>query len=175
MICTACLLGSALSAESIGDVEFQFPPSNYEWKLFIDHDFYSEFRKDEEEFSEESEALVKIFTHREGDALELFVAAQFQNNDEEDELDTLMSAQKEIDESLNCFLPNHHWQLLSFEESKEEGFCEWELNDAFLDLVHGYSRVLQKDGITTVLFYLTTAVRTEYNRVIWSNILKQAH
>jgi hypothetical protein len=196
----ACLAASPLLSETIGDVEFQFPPSNYEWRLLIDNDCFGNLFVDDEDFDEDEsyedvfegdegeetdlEALIpkmQFYTHREGDALELFVAMQVSiGEDEEDEDDatTLMQAQKEIDKFVNRFLPNHQFVLIKLEEKETEGFMEWVFSDGLQDLMHGYTRGFAKtaDGkkTFTALGYSTTAIRTEHNRMLWTQLLNQA-
>lgn len=184
-IYATCLLSLPLAAETIGNVEFQFPPSNFEWKLladdhnrFCDDDGKEEFSIDEDEdFPCENEQIFKFFTHREGDALELFIATQMpdtaEDDDEDDEPDTLFSLQKRLDETLNQYFPNHKLILLNVTNNCDEGFAEWELNDGAQDVMHGYSRAFKKNGSLTVLCYLTTAVRTESNRFLWTQVLDQ--
>lgn len=174
----ACLWGAQLPAETIGNVEFQFPPSNYDWKLFMDENFFQVHLSPDESVGEGLEedcedCLVKLFTHREGDALELFMALQLTDEDEDDD-DTLLAVQKQLDESFNQYFPNHRLSLLQLTEMKGEGFMEWELRDLDCDLLHGYGRGLKKDGKSTSLFYFTTALRTEHNRALWTQVLNDA-
>ena len=181
MIFAVSLLATRLGAETIGNVEFQFPPSIHEWKFFVDDRFYSQIFAGEEGFSEdekeETSPLVKVFTHREGDALEIFCAMQVAA-DEEDEEDTdeetLASIQQDLNEHLNRLFPHHRVTLLSLTEWKDDGFCEWELHDGSVDLMHGYTRGFKKDNTFVVLSYLTTAARTEYNQALWTNVLNEA-
>lgn len=200
-LCAVCLLGGPLVAETVGNVEFQFPPSNYEWRLFADDSsFENNFMDDDEDFDlpsdyqwgtplddDKEDSLdvrpnVKLFTHREGDALEIFVAYQDNDpdcDDEEDEVDTLESVQMEIDQELNQLLPNHRLILRSLVDNKEDGFADWELNDGTQDIMHGYTRIFRIKGADGVerfimLGYLTTALQTEHNRSVWTNVLNQA-
>lgn len=200
-LCAASLLGGPLMAETVGNIEFEFPPSNYEWRLFADDStFENSFMDDDdddfdlppdyqwgtsldndEEDSLDARPNAKIFTHREGDALEIFIA--YQDNspdyDEDDELDTLESIQMEIDQGLNQFLPNHQFILRSLVDTQEEGFADWELNDGIQDIMHGYTRIFKINGDEgasrfIILGYLTTALQTEHNRLVWTNVLNQA-
>jgi hypothetical protein len=212
-LCTACLLGSSLAAETIGNVEFQFPPSNYEWRVLVDDSILENatlFDGDDDDFYEDDEddfvsstdyqwgtplddeddddfvgekSRFKMFTHREGDALEIFVAYQdndpMDEDDEDDKLDTLESVQEELNHSINRYLPNHKFIIHSVIDTDEDGFAEWELNDGIQDIMHGFTRVIKTkvDGemkSLTVLGYLTTSVRSEYNRSVWTNALNQA-
>lgn len=186
-IYAACLWGMQLSAETVGNIEFQFPPSNYDWKILVDSQFYNDALfsreeddflgdEDDDEFFEENNHF-KFFTHREGDALEILIVLQtpVDEDDEDEEIDTLFTAQKKIDKWLNRYLPNHRLDLLNWEELKENGFVDWELNDGQLDLMHGYVRHFKKDDDTCILFYLTTGLRTEYSRAIWIQTLNNAH
>lgn len=198
-LCAACLLGGPLAAEAVGNVELQFPPSNYEWRLFADDSILgSSFFDDEDDFDvppdyqwgtplddeeEDCDAKpnFKMFTHREGDALEIFVAYSSDPDcdEEDDEVETLEIAQMEIDQILSQFLPNHRVILRSVVSDKESGFVDWELNDGMQDIMHGYSRIFKAkrdDGVERliVLGYLTTAIQTEHNRSVWTNVLNQA-
>ena len=198
-IWAACLSVSPLLSETIGDVAFQFPPSNYEWRLLFSSDSFGNLFAEEEDEDEDFElypdtfewgetendvSLAKLFTHREGDALELFAAMQYViDNDDIDEneegLDTLERAQKEVDQLLHSVLPNHRIVFLNFQDGENEGLIEWALNDGLQNLMHGYSRFFtqtEADGqkMVTLLGYLTTAVRTEYNRSLWTQVLSQA-
>lgn len=174
-IYAACLLGSGLSAETIGNIEFEFPPSNYEWNVLADDQFYSDFFG-EGEAPPDNEASAKFFTHREGDALEILIASQFQgdDDDDDDQMSTLVAIQKELDETLNSFFPNHRLVALNYLESDTDGFFEWELNDGSVDIMHGYCRAFLEGNRYTALSYLTTALMTDHNRAIWTNTLNQA-
>lgn len=203
-ICAACFVGSSLAAETIGSIEFQFPPSNNEWRIFVDDsiienglfsddDDDEDFEisadyqwgtplDDEDDFDYEPSRF-KLFTHREGDALELFIAYQDNSpegdEDDDSEIDTLETIQKELDESLNKYLPNHRLIIHSVTDNRTDGFVEWELNDGIQDIMHGYTRFIMKKtgddvGSITMLGYLTTSVRSEYNRALWTNALNQA-
>lgn len=202
-ICAACFVGSSLAAETIGSVEFQFPPSNNEWRIFVDDSiiensaFFDD--DDDEEFEisadyqwgtplddeDELESVpsrFKLFTHREGEALEIFIAYQDNSPDwdeEDDEVDTLEAAQKGLDESINKYLPNHRMILHSLTDRGEDGLVEWELNDGIQDIMHGFTRIFAtKVGgdleSLTILGYLTTSPRSEYNKALWTNALNQA-
>lgn len=176
----ACLLGAQLSAETIGNVEFQFPPSKYEWRLFMDENFFQVHLAPDECIGEGMEEdcedyEVKLFTHREGDAFELFMALQLSDSGEDDdEEETLATAQKELDEAFNQYFPNHKLSLLQLTDRNDEGFIEWELRDLDCDLLHGYGRGFTKEGKNTSLFYFTTALRTEHNKALWTGILNDA-
>lgn len=216
-MCAACLLGSSLTAETIGNVEFQFPPSNYEWKLLIDDSSLDQFigsyvdddfdddedddlaykwgtdddddddYDDEEDFDDEEESfsqfLYKVFTHREGDALEIFVAHQsFDSDDDFDDLDkgnfyNLETAQEDLNTTINRLFPNHKVILHAIEDHQTGAYVEWELNDGTQDLMHGYTRVIfvNENGVprVTSLSYFTTASATEYNHHVWTNVLNQ--
>lgn len=176
----ACLWGAQLPAETIGNVEFQFPPSQYEWKLLMDENFFKIHLADDEILGEglEEDAddyNMKMFTHREGDALEIFLAFHIGDADEDDgEEDTLLSAQKDLDAGFNQFFPNHRMSLIQLTDMNGEGFVEWEFTDQLSDLSHGYGRCMKKEGKTTLLFYSTTALRTEQNKALWTQVLNDA-
>jgi len=198
------LLAGTLVGETIGNLEFDFPPSKYEWKLLLDSntfDFSDDDDDDDDDFSSsdyqwgqpvdasgedldaESPSL-KVFTHREGDALEIFVALidtdPEADDDDEEEPDTLEEIQAQIDEALNEHFPNHRMILISATETDDGGSAEWELSDGTNNLMHGYTRYfeIKKGGdleALAFLSYLTTAEHSEYNRSLWTNVLNQAH
>ncbi|MBU6384050.1 MAG: hypothetical protein KGQ49_05425 [Verrucomicrobia bacterium] len=175
-IFAACLLGSQLSADIIGDVEVQFPPSNYEWQVLIDQDYV----KDLVPYCPTEEmGQFQVLTHREGDAFEIFIALQAPVDEEEDEEDceseSLACCQQEINEQLNRYLPNHQFVLLNLNDSNNEGTLEYALYDRSVDLMHGYARHFQKDGTSIFLLYQTTALASEYNKAIWTRVLNEAH
>ncbi len=174
----ACLWGVHLAAETIGDVEFQFPPSNYDWNLFVDDQFFKEWPSDDEGDLSLDKTLLKLFTHREGDALELFIAIQSpkeeDDDDEEDEFNSLEATQEFLDTYLNLYLPNHKLVLSDWNNLAAEGFVSIELRDSQNDLMHGYLRSVEKNYVNTCLLFLTTAIRTESNRALWTQTLLQA-
>lgn len=178
-ICAACLFGTQLCAESIGNVEFQFPPSNYDWKILMDNQSAEAFFGADEE-GDCDDCHFKLLTHREGDSLEVVIAMQSpidsdnDEDDDEDEPDTLAAFQEELDENLNQYLPNHRLVVLQLEDFGDEGFLEYELNDGSVDVMHGYARYFQKGDSATFLLYLTTALQTEYNRAVWTAVLNDA-
>lgn len=180
-----CLTFGPLAAETVGNVEFQFPPSNYEWKILFDQGFFIDKGIVDEDEDRLDTPEMKVFTHREGDALELlFVLNDREYADDEDddeEMDTIEIAQKELDEELNQFFPNHRLILnyLKDDIENENGFLEWELNDGNIDIVHGFTRAFMSTddrGVKslTMISYLTTAVKSEYNRIVWTDVLNQA-
>jgi hypothetical protein len=199
-------MGSSLTAEIIGNIEFQFPPSNNEWKILLDDSILEKIPSfediDEEDFQLRSDyqwgeplsnedvedvlvsqpSRFKTFTHREGDALEFFVAYQDNNpewDEEDDKIDSIESAQKNLDEWINAYMPNHKFVLNSLLDSDDESFGEWELNDGTQDIMHGYTRILKarvngEVKSVTLLGYLSTALLTEHNRSLWTNMLNEA-
>ncbi len=184
-IWAACLISGSLTAEIVGDVEVQFPPSNYEWRHFGDVPGLTiswddeEWIDDEEEEEECDAPLLSYFTHREGDALEIFVSTQFETDEEESEgeEENLESAQNEIDQILNQFLPNHKFVLNRYVDlGNDEGFMSFEFNDGAQDLIHGYVRAFhdQTEERMAVLIYLTTALKSERSEMVWTEVLNQA-
>ncbi len=184
----ACLIGSPLLAETLHKVEFQFPPSNSEWKLLVDIDQDTPFVFQVEE-SEEVETVngveeeettttvknrFKVFTHREGDALELFTVVYVEVDNEGDEPENQEMAKKQMEEMLNNFLPNHRFVASQIEGSETDGLAEWAVNDGEQDMFHGYARTIKTSEGCYGLNYLTTAVKSECNRALWLDILNQA-
>ncbi len=185
-IAAVSLISCQLTAETVGNVEFQFPPSNYEWKLFVDETFFIDdedtFLADDEEAEEETDHL-KVFTHREGDALETLAVMFISEEDldeEEEELDTLELAQKNLNETFNRFFPNHQIIINALTDNGEDSFMDWELNDGTQDLMHGFLRAHTtknesgKTQTVTLLNYSTTAPKSEYNQWLWKEFLSQA-
>lgn len=177
----ALMVSGPLLAETIGNVEFQFPPSQFEWKLLVDKDTVCNLFKCEDEAEEESDDFecigFKMFTHREGDALEMFMAMQIKD-DEEDEIQTLESVQRLMNETYNRFLPNHKFIVQSYQEDERGGFVEMEFNDGVQDVMHAFTRSLvvktEEGKLQTILSYMTTAQRSEHNRILWTDVLNQA-
>ncbi|HSX11765.1 MAG TPA: hypothetical protein VLF94_08630 [Chlamydiales bacterium] len=177
-ISAASLMASPLLALTIQNVEIPFPPSNYEWKLLADEktlDFSFMMPECDPDNS------FKVFTHREGDALEIFIAAVFNDTDDTDEAEeeTLETSQKLIDETINQYLPNHRLIANKVAEDDNGGFAEWEWNDGDQDVMHGFTRVMESQNEggrkVVVLGYSTTALKSEYNRTLWTDVLNQAH
>lgn len=189
-ISAACLLASPLLADASGSVEIKFPPSNYEWRLLLDSDsLYDSYKEydDGEDLSEKTEeedlhveGTFKIFTHREGDALELFstFVVDEPEDDEDEETDALEAAQQRIDKALNQFFPNHRFILNMLSDDEESGFAAWEFHDGTQDLLHGFTRSFQhtigEENKIVVLSYMTTAAKTECSRMVWTEVLNQA-
>ncbi|MGB7978082.1 MAG: hypothetical protein WCF19_02850 [Chlamydiales bacterium] len=187
----AGLIGAPLAAETIGNIEFQFPPSNYEWKLLVDQEFFFDYCRDNDDQGDEEilpeESLdcddedleMRIFTHREGDALEVLIAINDSciDDEEEDELDTLEIVQKQLDEMINQFLPNHKVIITNYSEHQDSMFVEWEIRDGSQELFHGLARGLRekKEGMQNfaLISYHTTALKTEANQHIWTEALNQ--
>lgn len=177
----AALAASPLVAEKIDNVEIQFPSSNYEWKLLLDFNQNSFSGAVEEEEGddislESMSALpsVKIYTHREGDALETFSISWIKEEEEESENETLETIQKQIRDRLGLFFKNHTVKILACEELDTECFAEWELNDGTQDLLHGYVRGFKSEEKCVVLSYMTTAPHSDQNRALWISTLNQA-
>lgn len=173
----ACLIGSHLQAESIENTQFEFPSSHYDWNLLLDHTLDHLF--EDEDDDENDTFQMKVYTHREGDALEFFFAVSVTcsaDGDEEEEVDTREIVQSEINSLLNRFLPNHYLYVTNFSENHENGVFEWEFTDGSVDLVHGSSRGAfhTSQGVETshILCYITTAQKTAENQKIWADFLE---
>ena len=150
-----------------------FPPSQYEWKELFSESFFQI-----PAFQSEQTPKYRLFTHREGDALELFLTFQFPldpEDMEEDETETLLTIQQALDENINSLFPNHHLKVLQYEEDRDENsISEWGLFDENTELLHGYARCLSSKDSYTYLFYLTTALPTEENRTLWTQFLNES-
>lgn len=179
----ATLFTTPLLAERVGPVEFQFPSAHYEWKELINTD---NLPKDEDydldaEGEEVLDVSIKTYTHREGDALELFIASSFILNSgapsvgapltdyfpESNDLFEFIGALKEL-------TPSHQLALVHAQETSDGYFIIWECNDGETDLLHGYIRTIKtKDGVA-ILQYITTALATEQNLLLWTKVLADA-
>lgn len=215
-ITLSSLIMAPLCAETVGNLNFQFPPSNYEWRLLIDNTIIEAtleeaFHTDDENSSESNniedqeeeigeKVDFKIFTHREGDALELFIATSISNKDLSIEVDQLPLSEtifandpefadpeesRKPEESSVHFLqrtldqffvrlPNHRLIILNIQETKDDCFFAWECNDSNQDILHGYCRCFKTKNGQAILNYITTAQLSEQNSAIWSNVLHQA-
>lgn len=167
----ACALAitTTLSAEPLGNIDFQFPPSKYEWKLLTDDTLIKNVISPcpADEFLEDF--AVKVMIHREGDALEILYVIQTTDtgdfDEEEDEEDAIES--KAL---IHRLFPNHEWM---FSEIHED-LVTYGLYDGTTDLFHGYARNYERDNQATVLIYFTTALETEQNRALWLHALESA-
>lgn len=176
-----CLICSFTFAETIGNVEVAFPPSYNDWVVLFEHHNIDEDNGKEQQ--------VSILTHREGDALEVFVVLstndsqiyyrnkgvwEWEEDEYEEEKDTKESIQNEINEMICQFFPNHSYQITTFIDEKDHGFCEWELNDGKVDIMHGVSRHLETEKCMNVFGYFSTSEKTEANTALWHHIINNA-
>lgn len=169
----ALTITTTLSAELIGNLDFQFPPSRYEWILLTDdallRNFISFFTN--ESIIDDS-VSTQIFTHREGDALEILWVVQ--DNDaiamDDDQQIENESNGNECCETIRRLFPNHGWQ--SFEI--HEDLAIYGLSDGTSNLLHGYARSIEEGSQNTVIFYLSTSVETEQSRAMWLHALESA-
>jgi hypothetical protein len=144
LVTLLCLIGSSLAAELIDGIQIDFPPSNREWTPLIEHE------------------KLKIYTHREGDALELFALASAPSDEE---------IEWEREEMIKALFPNHRH---AYKTGELCGLTEWEFHDGKVDLMHGLAREIDEGEKTYLLFYLTTALKSEINTHLWAQILNQA-
>lgn len=170
------LMGTHLFGETFANVEWEFPPSNFEWRPLVEKNLCNTpgFGDDEAPFRS-----FKVFTHREGDALEIFFLCAIDASDDDDELEVLEECQKEVDGLFNVFFPNHKMHLISLNDEPREASCEWELGDEKHDLMHGMTRIFKHQAnealkVYTLFGYCTTALRTEQNAALWRTTLNQA-
>jgi len=173
----ALLAAFPMYSETVGNVEFQLPPSNYEWRVFME------------------DTPLKIFTHREGDALEIFSAISVPTVEPDEEASpenmagltpvkqlfnmdgSQASSFQFVQQSLNrlgFLFPNHKLVLLNLEESDDNCLFGWECYDGVQDILHGYVRAFRTTEGIAVLHYITTAPYSETNRVMWTRILNRA-
>jgi hypothetical protein len=182
----ACLTAGPLLALTVNDVELNLPPSNYEWKLIADSGSVSRMLKNPLAPDDVKSVHFKLFTHREGDALEMLAVTLFDNfddgDDEKEEKSEapLATAQAKMDEHINHYLLNHQILInsLCVDPQTKDGVVEWEWNNGNEDLMHGFTRVfsLQQGDKTrrALLSYSTTALKSEHNRFTWTEAFNQA-
>lgn len=160
-------------SERVGNIEFDFPPSQHPWEALFDQ---NGFVCEGEDFGDDH---MKVFMHREGDALEVFaiVSTSDEDADEEEEIDTAESIEREINEMICGFLPNHRFQIHTYVEidASHDGFLDWEFRDHTIDLMHGLTRAINVDGKIHMIGYFTTAEKTEQNHALWTGVLNSAH
>jgi hypothetical protein len=176
-ISAACFLVSPLLAMTVKNVEVPLPPSNYEWKLLVDETTIANlFKLPLPVVEGDEEKCFQVLTHREGDALEVLTVAIFTDEDVDDDKThtTVQGTQHDVDEKINCYLPNH--RLIINGLSEDEGTVAWEWNDSSQDLMHGITRLITgKGGKRAILNYCTTALKCECNKFVWQGVLSQAH
>lgn len=164
----ACFAASPLLALTVRNVEVPLPPSNYEWRQLTDNTTLSNAFLPLPDDLPDEENGYQVFTHREGDALELFTVAYYTDTDEND-LDTM----QEVQGLLKLCFPNH--RLIVTAVSEEGKTAEWEYNDGHLDLMHGFTGIITGEkGRNIILSYSTTAQKGECNRFTWQQVLTQA-
>lgn len=209
---SSCLFGKTSvtfhpSEKITQTVEVELPPSNYEWELCVNYtpsiqsdegkDTYpSSIQNDEDEGDEgiaDNLLSLQCFTHREGDALEVFAITALLPIKEEPDSPNPESVNKTENESVDEFFkdlaeaigqsvadrlrqifPNHNIQSNFLESNETHELFEWELRDHQSDLMHGYSRLIKTDSSNIVVCYHTTELKTECNRATWLNVLNQA-
>jgi hypothetical protein len=173
-ILIAMFIANAVNAERIGDVEFEFPKSDQEWVLLTDSHSFTGLEEIKDSFH------IKFFTHRNGDALELLTMVQMiEDNyvdaeEEEEPFQTAQFAEIFINDLLKETLPNHQINISKFKENRKEGFVEWEVSDGIQQVIHGISRLLNTKNNTILISYLTTAIKTEENTALWTDLLLKA-
>ncbi len=168
----ACLSVSALTAELIGDVEFQFPPSIQEWTLVAN----------ENSFCPLENSQLKVYTHEEGNSLEFFVAVHALDNKtldlEEEDREPLLQikelVQVFIDEQLKAYLPDHKISLTQLDEENGKISIAWELSNTLRPVLYGLGLAFEEKGHLVVLQYMTTAIKTPENVKSWKQVLDQA-
>ncbi len=194
MLTTLTYLASLpLCAENVGDLQFQFPASQHEWKSLINNVIVENaLRAIDDEVEGLEKVCFKLFTHREGDALEMFTATTIANQDLVQDAAPLSDAflteegdstipeeatveymQRTIDQFF-LQLPNHKVTILDIEKTADNLFYSWELNDGSIDVIHGYSRIFKTEAGQAALNYVTTAPHTESNKALWIQVLSSA-
>jgi hypothetical protein len=169
----ACLFSGALAAETIGNVEFEFPPSTYNWVLLTDTSAYS---------SPEPIA-VKMYTHKVGNNLEFFSATAMFDTEAEmveeeyqdaEPFHTSEFAQLFINDLFGGYFPNHRISITNLSETNDAGLLEWEMSDGVQVIFHGICRYMRVDQKDVILSYATIASRTAENSALWIDVLNRA-
>lgn len=183
-ISLASLMALPLCAETSGRISYELPPSHHEWKLLIDDQvFANSFGLDGED---DKPGTFQIFTHREGDALEVLFHIDLEQDEEGVSMDEILFSNSLSDsdapnalleEKLNrlgFLFPNHRTVPLDLEK-KEDGYLfSWIWEDGNLDLAHGVTRVIKTNQGISILQYFTTAAWNEQNLEKWIRVLDQA-
>lgn len=156
------LIAGPLAAEQFENIEFQFPPSNNEWKLWFDKTYETEG----------FDMHTRAYTHREGDALEIFLILTSptilgEEDDDESEIEEILAA-------MGITFPNHQFITTTLEKSDTSEFEELEWSDGVQDIMHGFARTLIFKPKTVVMSYFTTAAKHEANQFLWTNVLNKA-
>ena len=171
-----CLFGGALSAETIGNVEFQFPPSPYSWVLMTDTSTYPMLEE-----GDEVPFAMKMYTHKVGDTLEFFTATTFFDEEGEEDagddsepFETSRFAQLFINDLLGAYFPNHRITISNLTETRDAGLLEWEMSDGVQLILHGVCRYLRTNQKDVILNYTTTSSKTAQNTALWLDALNEA-
>lgn len=171
-----------LCAHTIGNLEFELPPSQHEWTLFMNQATLTKLMEmGEGEEVEPIKERFQLYTHREGDALEILCVAHIEEaqpmslqemmaDDIGSEESTHIGMQKMYDKLFAVF-PNHRLVITDCQETENELFSAWELSDGATDVMHGYSRGFKSEKGVTVFTYMTTVVQNETNRSLWTSAL----
>jgi len=178
VLCLISLLfGGVLAAETIGNVEFQFPPSIYPWTLLTDTNAFVD--EEDDIFAE-----MKVYTHRAGDALELFVAYASSNEEDDYEsqqwlqtlgfLDNPDLAEQLINHLIMPYFPNHQLSIGPVGKTDQGLLFAWGINDGFQPIMHGLSRVFTTNEQQICLNYVTTAAKGFQNSDLWVTVLSEA-
>lgn len=196
VIAAVALLTSPLLAETVGKIDFQLPPSNYEWKALISSNnpvLIKAIEEDGELDTDGTQTDGSLFVHREGDALEVFVATDYTVVPDEEDMrnpkvsvakwlfnngDHTKTPQEVVQGELNgigFFFENYKFHVTEITASSDdELFFGWDFCDGQNDLVHGYCRAFRTTGGFAVLHYATTAAETQQNLDTWGKVLTQA-
>lgn len=178
---TLLCLGLAVPgfSETIDNLEFHFPPSHYDWNLLFESenplDEDEEFWDDDDGFwddedDEDFDGKVKVFTHREGDALELFFAMAI-DSDEANLAETDFEL-KMMSLTFSKYFSNYNCTFTAHEKEGEFAF-NWEISDQQVDLMHGLSRCIKANGKMYALLFFTTAEKSQESDNLWKNVLEQ--
>ncbi len=172
------LCAGSLLSETVGPVEFQFPPSSNEWKLLVDQNVLSAILQKlialEDVEDKDRVPAMQIYLHREGDALETFCVFITSPEEADDDEEADQSTEPLPLALLNLLLPNHAIITSSYSGTSENSqFISWEVQDANVDLMHGVSRTIQVADKLVVCGYSSTASKTEYNANLWMEMLSR--
>jgi hypothetical protein len=161
-----------LCAQTTGNINYELPPSHHEWRLLLDNNTLNATFAIDGEDSVDSTSMLQIFTHREGDALEILFFAQ---TDIKDEQPLNVNSFIENDFGAMGFsLPNHRLSLVNLENLEDRDIVTYVWEDGVVDLMHGVICLLKTQNKMSMLHYATTAPISEENIQKWTAVLSQA-
>lgn len=155
-----CFAISSLSAETIGNVEYQLPKQVQGWKL-----------SKELNGSEKIPSTTRIYTPS-PQSKESFAA---HINSFTTKIVDKDSLQDGIEKGMKLKYTNPKATVSLLEQSPNSALYEWSVSDSGEEKIHGWTRVFSSPKDTTMLTYQTEQI-SQINdvRPIWLPILKEA-